>query len=104
MPEVNRFLSVVRGVRGVFLMAENHIVQSTFEKDITFLLRDLSLISEALQEKHGTVQKIIMSGDRDLYFFYHQGKILGIEGDGSVSLPLLNIQVKIFFKELEKGE
>ncbi len=101
MSDVKRFLSNVPGVGGVFLMVDNAIVQSTFEKDVNFLLRDLSLITEVLTEKYGTVQKISLSGERNLLFFYHKNMILGIEGDKSVSLPLLNIQVKIFFKETE---
>lgn len=102
MPDVERFLSM-RGVQGVFLMADNRIVQSTFQKDIGTLLRDLSLITEALTEKHGTVQKISMSGDRNFFFFYHESMVLGIEGDRTVSLPLLNIQARIFFKEIDEG-
>lgn len=99
--DVRRFLSRVPGVRGAFITVDGRIVQSTFQKDVDLLLRDLSLITEALIEKHGAVKKISMSGDRDLFFFYHKDMVLGIEGDGTVSLPLLNIQVKIFFKEIE---
>lgn len=102
MPDVKRFLSALRGINGAFLLVDDRIVQSTFEKDIALLLRDLSLITEALKEKHGTVQKISMSGDKNLFFFYHRDAILGIEGDNTVSLPLLNIQVKIFFKEMDE--
>lgn len=98
---MERFLAA-RGIEGAFLMSDGRIVQSTFQKNINVLLRDLSLITEALTEKYGTVQKISMSGDRNFFFFYHKDMILGIEGDHSVSLPLLNIQARIFFKEMDE--
>ncbi|KYK38914.1 MAG: hypothetical protein HXS46_19800 [Theionarchaea archaeon] len=103
MLDVNRFLTKVPGVNGVFLMKNNRIVQSTFKKDVDILLKDLSLITEALKEKYGTVQKISMSGDRNLFFFYHKNMILGIEGDRTISLPLLNIQARVFFKKIDES-
>lgn len=99
---MKHFLSAVPGIRGAFLLVDNRIVQSTFQKDVDSLKKDLSLIKEALVEKHGTVQKISMSGDRTLFFFYHEDMMLGIAGDDTVSLPLLNIQVRTFFKKFDK--
>lgn len=104
MPDLKRLLSRVPGVNNAFLLVDGAIVETTFQKDVNFLLRDLSLISEALTKKYGAVQKISMSGEKTLFFFYCENMILGVESDATVSLPLLNIQVKIFFKELcQKG-
>lgn len=104
MPDVKQFLSTVRGVCGAFLMKDNQIVESTFEMDADFLTSNLSLITDALSRKHGAVQKIVLSGNRNLFLFYHEGIVLGIEGDPTVPLPLLNIQVKIFFREIDEGK
>lgn len=101
--DVKLFLSTVPGIQNAFLMVGGSIVQSSFQKDVTVLLMDLSLITEALKEAHGAVQKISMSGNRNLFFFYHKNMILGIEGDDSVSLPLMNIRVKILFKRIDEN-
>ncbi len=104
MPDVKESFSNVPGVQDVFLIVDNRIVLSTFVEDVTFLLRDLSLITEALKEKYGTVKKLAMSGDRNLFFFYHKNMILGIETDQTVSLPLLNMQVRFFFKRIDENK
>lgn len=102
MSDAEEWVSNVPGVQGVFLIVDNHIVQSTFKEDVTFLLRDLSLMTEALKEKYRTVKKVAMSGDRNLFFFYHKNMILGIETDQTVSLPLLNMQVRFFFERIDE--
>jgi hypothetical protein len=100
--DVKSFLTTVPGIQNAFLIVDSSIVQSSFQQDMTALLMDLSLITEALMERHGAVQKISMSGNRNLFFFYYKNMILGIEGDDSVSLPLMNIRVKILFKKIDE--
>ena len=93
----------LKGIKSVFLIKKGETidVDMDLETEITSLLKNVSFVTEAFDNKGKPIKKIIITGDNHLFIFLKGPYMVGVVTSLEVSIPMLNMMVKKVLEHLE---
>ena len=106
MPDITSIRDTLHGIKGVFLLKNGEVLDSdiVFEKETEYLSKVIPYLVEAVCDTKDDIKKISIAGNELVLIFFREPYALGIIGESSINVPLLEVMAGGVLEQREVSE